>query len=647
MFSTRFIQFTIIAAAAVAAACTRAVDTDPGAAPDAEPASLTIDFSTAGLGIDVETRSLYETELDPDHPDKMTPEAAIVEGSQMTCLTVFLIHKRENRIVGVRTIKQGASALDDQNGFIDKDGNVDPTLAQSSRARVTFDYENPKHQVNGESAERLLRGEYRLFAVANYNHTIITSDNTVNVEHKLDEIFNKFLDDPVNGIPNFNPDYKSFYDIRFLLNRTLDGQGNVVHVDPKSYIRPAVNQTLSATPNVFLAAGNNHLSVKLLRISSRTRVEVKNYSTVPLHVHSLAFSDNYTQSTNFLFRREDNQANYQMDAFTDHDGRGAPDVSYSRAIVSFDKQKGVDVPANEKKCIFDALMYESYDDKEPFTYTIDVSYPDVTNYKTTDRDKLDQTKTITETSEFEYEYALKGENKHIAGMTSAADLYNTLTTNYSSDYFLIQGVQTGKYLYARSDGTLHANLLSRVDFKAPDIKSYLWTVEVAKAEQDGNVHYTCSLKNVATGKYMPLVPNGEDANLGGSSDQVWNTLGVTSTHLTLAANHLNKDGVSVPYYLSIWADGDNLGGWTEADGGCQYDLLPVKYLQVLEGTPRVKKTVTLTAFNDATAIVEEVHEIQRNDFVRILVEVSYNPDKGDFTFQVEPWDKGSGEVTFN
>ncbi len=645
MFSTRFIQFTIIAAAAVAAACTRAVDTDPGAAPDAEPASLTIDFSTAGLGIDVETRSLYETELDPDHPDKMTPEAAIVDGSQMTCLTVFLIHKRENRIVGVRTIKQGASALDDQNGFIDKDGNVDLTLAQSSRARVTFDYENPKHQVNGESAERLLRGEYRLFAVANYNHTIITSDNTVNVEHKLEEIFNKFLEDPVNGIPNFNPDYKSFYDIRFLLNRTLDGQGNVVHVDPKSYIRPAVNQTLSATPNVFLAAGNNHLSVKLLRISSRTRVEVKNYSTVPLHVHSLAFSDNYTQSTNFLFRREDNQANYQMDAFTDHDGRGAPDVSYSRAIVSFDKQKGVDVPANEKKCIFDALMYESYDDKEPFTYTIDVSYPDVTNYKTTDRDKLDQTKTITETSEFEYEYALKGENKHITGMTSAADLYNTLTANYSSDYFLIQGwgLEQDKFLCEESDGTLHANYLSRVDFKADDIKSYLWVLDELQA---ANGNYYCNLKNVRSGKHMPSLPidAGGMVSTEDKTSQKYQ-LGISGNKVTFSNSY---DGKQHPtYYLSVYGGGPQLGGWHEADRGCQYSLYPIRYLQVLEGTPRVKKTVTLTAFNDATAIVEEVHEIQRNDFVRILVEVSYNPDKGDFTFQVEPWDKGSGEVTFN
>lgn len=118
-------------------------------------------------------------------------------------------------------------------------------------------------------------------------------------------------------------------------------------------------------------------------------------------------------------------------------------------------------------------------------------------------------------------------------------------------------------------------------------------------------------------------------------------LGVSGTNVTFSNIHDNT-----PYYLSVWAGGPDLGGYTSADIGCQYRLYPVKTLYM--GTPRIKKTVTLTTFSDETAVVEEVHEIQRNDFVRILVEVSYNPDKSEFEFEAKPWEPGGGgSVEFN
>ena len=56
-----------------------------------------------------------------------------------------------------------------------------------------------------------------------------------------------------------------------------------------------------------------------------------------------------------------------------------------------------------------------------------------------------------------------------------------------------------------------------------------------------------------------------------------------------------------------------------------------------------------TIYLDETksGVVSDVHEIQRNDYIHVLVEVSYNPDKGDFEFVVNDWKTGGGEITFN
>ena len=72
-------------------------------------------------------------------------------------------------------------------------------------------------------------------------------------------------------------------------------------------------------------------------------------------------------------------------------------------------------------------------------------------------------------------------------------------------------------------------------------------------------------------------------------------------------------------------------------------LYPVEQVSGL-GT---REQVILRTIDKTSGVVSDVHEIQRNDFIRVLVEVSYNPDKGDFEFYVNDWEIGGGEITFN
>ena len=55
----------------------------------------------------------------------------------------------------------------------------------------------------------------------------------------------------------------------------------------------------------------------------------------------------------------------------------------------------------------------------------------------------------------------------------------------------------------------------------------------------------------------------------------------------------------------------------------------------------------MRTIDKTSGVVSDVHEIERNDYIRILVEVSYNPDKGDFDFIVNDWETGGDEITFN
>ncbi len=865
MFRTRYIRFLIIAAAAVATACT-ADPVDPadpaGYDPDcdAEPASLTINFSIADIGIDVSTRAqtpagsvtragtgtsgtgtsgtgtpgtLCEEAFDkadllnPDNPltepDESASDAekyryndaALVNGSLITNLTVILVNNRTNRIVGVRRIPDpdcpnhdknyvssgqsgeglnfpppsgsDAEAETKENCILKADGSLGAVLTKEdgtqdlddagrikgivgTRACVTFKYNKPFHIVNddmlaacakklyptdteaqkkfiednkqyiGKSAEKLLRGEYTVLAVANYDHRVTTSSvttssgdevNTLNTDTTLEEIANEFHkpENMANGLYPFAPadgkrGYRYFYNVRFLMNYLLNGDKK--EKNPyKPYIRPAVHQTLTAAKEFTLTAGDNHLDLELVRIASRTRVEVKNYGTIPLKVHSLKFSPNYTQSTCYLFRRNKNNRDYSELAtnragegiYTDHDGKGAPMVGYTGvynyiggktygAIVPFvkdwdsdgkDGADGVKVETNDKRCIFDALMYESHldykddpADPDSFLYTIDVSYPEIGidenglpmekgSYKTFYYSKIDpdrpykKTECPPEDAMFEYETEQKTKD-YIHNPTADQVLYKNIQdieaglnkdeNGESKDMgeslcFLIKGVGSTRYLYEKEDGTIFADERKKeINLNTEGLVSYLWKLEGLEMKDDGK--YYCYLTNLRSGKHMPAIWKGvtpTDANHMMSTDDTTSPkyqLGVSNrdnnnnvmSEYSVTFSNTYDDGTT--YYLSVWAEGTYLSGWTGADQGCQYQLYPVKMSSLLyEGTPRMKKTVELTAFSDATGYVEKVREIQRNDFIRILVEVSYHPDASDFMFKVNSWKEKTGTVDFH
>ena len=100
---------------------------------------------------------------------------------------------------------------------------------------------------------------------------------------------------------------------------------------------------------------------------------------------------------------------------------------------------------------------------------------------------------------------------------------------------------------------------------------------------------------------------------------------------------MNNNGNDTSY-MSYYTVGDG-------DANSQFELYPVEFM---DGTPCLRKEVVLQTIDNEPSAVSDDTEIRRNDFVRILVEVSYNPAKGDFEFEVQPWETGKGgDITFN
>ena len=126
------------------------------------------------------------------------------------------------------------------------------------------------------------------------------------------------------------------------------------------------------------------------------------------------------------------------------------------------------------------------------------------------------------------------------------------------------------------------------------------------------------------GTYFTLGPGNSDANIAMKSSS--------------SANYINVNG----------SNQDQVMGWTDADGGSQYQFYKVLQNSIDKVTPvTYNEPITLTSIDPITAAVSPVNTINRNDFINIVVTVSFNKDAGELEFEVSEWKNKSGEITFN
>lgn len=560
-------------------------------------------------GTDAETEAVREPAslvLTTDFRALITPEgtrANDADDNTIRHAALFLIDYMDNRLVAYRIIDPGTTTpyndIDEQNGFVDETtGVVDPSLTSGKMLRVTFNYNDPKHG----DAEKLTRGSYMLLAVANFSESDQFGDSGIATQVR--NLVDSFQQSPDTGISDFRGTCQAFYNLQLYIPEKT--------VFP--YIRPDdVSIPLSSTHILNLISGQNHATAELKHTSARVRVELRNYSDLPLTINNLAFSSNFTQSTSYLFSRTDGE-NYAIE--NDHCGKGAPVVTDDNAITTFTPGMVLTKEAGTTT-LFDGLIYESRDLTNNYTYTIDITYKGLGDLNN---------------------YGLKNNGQSVSTPDDVAA---------QGPYFLIRRSTAFSYLYVEND-KVYASTGSYTPQEILDrcqqnnyYYNYVWELVPSGSSY--------RLRNVQTGDYIERIlfnnREYEYYRLGTTTetDSDTFTLETNNGFLLFRSDYYRTRYGGTSYINTRGTDNTLVVGWNRTGEWSQFALYPLEQQTSLNA----RHEVVLRTIDKASGVVSDVHEIERNDYIRILVEVSYNPDKGDFDFIVNDWETGGDEITFN
>ena len=364
-----------------------------------------------------------------------------------------------------------------------------------------------------------------------------------------------------------------------------NGTGNI---SPKDVVQP-----LSLMKEIELHAGKNNIDGELVRTFARFRIEVKNNSgNLPLRVNGLSFSNNFTQQNAYVF-----------DDGTDRKyfgNTGAPVSTSNYARTPFTKDAGKDykeIPAQGSAVLFDSYLLESkVASGSKYTYTMDLTYAGAS----------------TSTTNFKRE-------------GNAITKINNLSVGDES-YFLIYNPNSKYYLNA--DGSnVGVSTLSDSELQA------LGTHCVWQLIKEGNGYY---IKNVETGTYIQDAGNRVALSL--NTNSVKYTMEEKSNHITLkSSNYIRINNGVVEGYNNSTRNNTYFQFFkvtktssTSSGEGITFD-----------------DPISLTTINPVTQQSSLTTSIKRNDYINVLVTVSYNPVAGQFEFWVQDWYEGGGNVEFN
>lgn len=576
-------------------ACQHEVQMQSPADLQPEPASLT--FTVALPKATVTTRAGYaDVDEDWENATGWSDWDKLVDGRMFYRVTVFLIDS-DNRLVGFRDLYKGNDHLCEHNGFLDADGDVDIGLEFSEKVRVSFLYDTPKHG----DIEKLHRGKYRLMAVANYskyedlrdNLRVGYQDNLTTFANQIKDIEEDFINNKGDvGIENFTEtSFPDFFNARF--------DAGTDRICPKN------PQPLTLVMDVNLQPGDNEVEGELVRTYSRIRIEVENNANhekedLELTVANLTFSNNFAQRYAYLFSDPDDEDRNYTGM-----GRGAMTITSDEAITPFVagtkiSELDTDNSSNSNdKIIFDAYILESKDETNDYTYTLDLRY-----------EECEETTT---------EVTYTAENTAITDFKDLTD----------EGYYLIRRNDENQYLTA---GINTVEVVVENKFPAAPEETLVWQLE--KHNRDEQYY----IKTTGKTAYYVLNPTTTEITLGATKGAYF-TFSNSNNKIRMQSSGSSQRYVTI----DGTAKGSNWGSGKNANNNPRlfyfYKVTSAKKETVT--VPQKQEEIILKTIDPETAQVSEVTNIKRNDFVNVLVTVSYTPtsNNGYFTFEVAPWVK--------
>lgn len=629
---------------------------DPLSPQDGLPADLVLDIESAGVSIS--TKSLTVPGggglvADNGDPTTWTSWERAVDGQGMYRLTLFLIETSTNNLVGYRDIYyyddcdgDGTVSYGNEKGDINNDaGNhngwwdgsaIVTTATNGKMAKVSFEYDDPLHKSSsGTSFESLKRGKYRIIAVANWSaEKGSTAEPTYGMELSghpdgvqkfsglgsdlgsgktfkdiVESIKTEFQATLESGTPKkFNEyaKYSAFSD--FVLNSSSS-----------SFLCYPMPMPLVAVEDIEVEPGFNHKSLQMKRCYSRVRITVVNNSACDLTVHNLSFCDKFTKTKTYLFDNpSDPDRCFNLTGALSGAVEHAPVATNAYALQSFTANTVVPALGGDNTVLlFDSYILENRDLSNPLTYTLDLEYEGQTGRPY-----------------YEYTYSLES--------------YIAITSPSSSEivdggfYLMKNQIVESRFLYNNGSsvgtytGVNSGNNVSVSSLPDPLPEELVWKLE---STGTANEYY---IKTPGTTPYYMDNPGSNVA-----------LVPMKGTYFTLlsgnSGNNIAMKSSSSANYINVnGANQDQVMGWTDADGGSQYQFYKVLQNSIDKVTPvTYNEPITLTSIDPITAAVSPVNTINRNDFINIVVTVSFNKDAGELEFEVSEWKNKSGEITFN
>ena len=644
----------------------------PAVVEEGAPADLT--FSVNIPAIAVGTRAGYaDGAVSPADTVGWKRWELLVDGQSFYRLTLFLINHNENTLVAYRDFYLDGATLNDycsdagrENGFCSPDGTLLPANTRYAVAATAhFSYLYPLHGSPATSIEKLRAGDYRLLAVANYSPIgPVTSesgpksyaglqDNGTSFSTIVDGVISAFNANLTTGLTDFTADNPAYaplfnYDIR-----TIKVDGTYSSSADEQYVCEQRPQPLSLVKDFLVLSGTCHVDGEMIRTYSRIRLTLNNdSSSEDLTLNNFSFQTPISQKQTYLFDFGDGSR------YTDFaSGAGMPALDAPDAIHAYPGD-GLVVPVEDSRVLYDAYILESRSADAPYTYKVDIEYANVNTTEITLADGVPIFTAEALKSSWisgHYKYLIKSVN------SSRGFLYdNTLNENQAqntrfvkSENYNVQqdGVKTwlDKNILGGTRSTTFLVNPSTLELTCKDAgavltdlrldgdyEPFIWTLERA-----GDGYYY--ILNEATGQYWDKKIVTNDNNIKLQTTMIGYSYYIPVNFVNGSTKGIAfQNGVSsgAPCYLQC--DGY---GHASASKNTVNDMWALYACD--SGAPAAAvKVIPLQVIDPVSNQPYNLESLSRNDFIKVNIFASIQPDGGVISFKVIPWVPMEGEIEF-
>ncbi len=379
---------------------------------------------------------------------------------------------------------------------------------------------------------------------------------------------------------------------------TSFGVGSTITDDFLKYVLPEVvnceppfgdstpGMPLSTSVSLSVGAGTNRVSAELVRTCAKLSITVRNNTTNNTIILKDLIFTNKNPNVGYLFEQSD----YSI-----------PDATSFGPFMSITHSSGETVsdviPQGGERTYIQQYMYETATNgaADLGFKIVGGLFPDGT-YKAT----------VGEVS------------------INTLSFENSFRTGSS---FLIKSSNNDLYLYD-NNGTLALQSLSSFN-SIP--KGYLWTIS-------GNNSNSATIKG-SSGYYLKLSSSG--ASLGSNTN-----LKVSSSSGSFQLSYTSKQKT---YYLTI--NGSSLTTTTTStESNTYWKIATVESKKVTNfqgATVIFDKTISSLNYINKYGIPVPLEQIRRNQDVKIVVNIHYNPNSGVLYFETSDWVDDDNETTFD